>query len=75
MMIVPEVANMPPTPWQIDLDARDLGPGEIPRIWRALLDKPECIVAGRARSFCREFTAGGHDADAAGSPRHCREFN
>jgi hypothetical protein len=28
LMMVPETANMPPSPWQIDLDVRDLGRGK-----------------------------------------------
>jgi hypothetical protein len=35
MMIVPEAANMPPTPWQTEIRASGIWAGAMPRIWRA----------------------------------------
>ena len=36
MMIVPEAANMPPTPWQTEIRASGIWTGAMPRIWRTL---------------------------------------
>jgi hypothetical protein len=36
MMIVPDAANMPPTPWQTEILAPGIGAGAVPRIWRTL---------------------------------------
>jgi hypothetical protein len=36
MMIVPEAANMPPTPWQPESLAPGIWAGAAPRIWRTL---------------------------------------
>ena len=36
MMIVPEAANMPPTPWQTEILAPGIWAGAMPRIWRTL---------------------------------------
>jgi hypothetical protein len=36
MMIVPEAANMPPTPWQTEILAPGTWAGAMPRIWRTL---------------------------------------
>jgi hypothetical protein len=35
-MIVPEAANMPPTPWQPEILAPGIWAGAMPRIWRTL---------------------------------------
>jgi hypothetical protein len=46
MMIVPDVANMPPTPWQTEIRAPGIWAGAVPRIWRTLFYKaymPECM--------------------------------
>jgi hypothetical protein len=49
MMIVPEAANMPPTPWQTEILAPGIWAGAVPRIWRTLSCNaympymPECI--------------------------------
>jgi len=49
MMIVPEAANMPPTPWQTLILAPGTWAGAMPRIWRTLSCKaympymPECM--------------------------------
>jgi hypothetical protein len=49
MMIVPEAANMPPTPWQTEILASGIWAGAAPRIWHALSCKaympymPECM--------------------------------
>ena len=49
MMIVPEAANMPPTPWQTEILAPGICAGAIPRIWRTLSCNaympymPECM--------------------------------
>ena len=49
MMIVPEAANMPPTPWQTEILASRTCAGAIPRIWRTLSCNahmpymPECM--------------------------------
>jgi hypothetical protein len=34
MMMVPEAANMPPTPWQTEILASGICAGALPRIWR-----------------------------------------
>jgi len=36
MMMAPEAANMPPTPWQTEILASGIWAGAVPRIWRAL---------------------------------------
>jgi hypothetical protein len=36
MMIVPDTANMPPTPWQTEILAPGIWAGAVPRIWRTL---------------------------------------
>src|SRR5689334_7627846 len=36
MMIVPDAANMPPTPWQTEILAPGIWAGAMPRIWRTL---------------------------------------
>jgi hypothetical protein len=49
MMIVPDAANIPPTPWQTEIFAPGTWAGAIPRIWRTLSCKaympymPECM--------------------------------
>ena len=49
MMIVPEAANMPPTPWQTEILASGTCAGAMPRIWRTLSCNaympymPECM--------------------------------
>jgi hypothetical protein len=46
MMIVPEAANMPPTPWQTKILASGIWAGAVPRIWRTLSCNayiPECM--------------------------------
>ncbi len=49
MMIVPDAANMPPTPWQTEIRASGTCAGAVPRIWRTLSCKacvpymPECM--------------------------------
>jgi hypothetical protein len=49
MMIVPEAANMPPTPWQTEILAPGIWAGATPRIWRTLSCSaympymPECM--------------------------------
>src|SRR5467141_146367 len=49
MMIVPEAANMPPTPWQTEIRASGIWAGAVPRIWRTLSCStytpymPECM--------------------------------
>ena len=49
MMIVPEAANMPPTPWQTEILAPGICAGAVPRIWRTLSCNaympymPECM--------------------------------
>jgi hypothetical protein len=49
MMMVPEAANMPPTPWQTEILASGTWAGAMPRIWRTLSCKaympymPECM--------------------------------
>ena len=46
MMIVPEAANMPPTPWQTEILATGIWAGAVPRIWRTLSCSaymPECM--------------------------------
>ena len=49
MMIVPDAANMPPTPWQTETLAPGICAGAVPRIWRTLSCKaympymPECM--------------------------------
>ena len=46
MMIVPEAANMPPTPWQTEIRALEIWAGAVPRIWRTLSCNaymPECM--------------------------------
>ena len=49
MMIVPEAANMPPTPWQTEILAPGIWAGAMPRIWRTLSCNaympymPECM--------------------------------
>src|SRR5260370_11289505 len=35
MMMVPEAANMPPTPWQTEIRAPGIWAGAAPRIWRS----------------------------------------
>jgi hypothetical protein len=42
MMIVPEAANMPPTPWQTEILAPGTCAGAMPRIWRTLSRKRTC---------------------------------
>jgi hypothetical protein len=48
-MIVPEAANMPPTPWQTEILAPGIWAGAMPRIWRTLSCSaympymPECM--------------------------------
>ena len=39
MMIVPEAANMPPTPWQTEILAPGIWASAVPRIWRTLSSK------------------------------------
>ena len=34
MMIMPEVVNMPPTPWQTEILASGIWTGAVPHIWR-----------------------------------------
>ena len=56
MMVVPEAANMPPTPWQTEILASGIWAGTMPRIWRMLSCNaympymPECMYEkiGRA---------------------------
>jgi len=36
MMIVPEAADMPPTPWQTEILAPGIWAGAVPCIWRTL---------------------------------------
>jgi len=49
MMMVPEAANMPPTPWQTEILAPGIWAGAVPRIWRTLSCRaympyiPECM--------------------------------
>jgi len=43
MMIVPDAANMPPTPWQTEIRARGLGGGNAAHLAHALL---QCVHAG-----------------------------
>ena len=49
MMIVPEAANMPPTPWHTESLAPGTWAGAVPRIWRTLSCSaympymPECM--------------------------------
>ncbi len=49
MMIVPEAANIPPTPWQTEILAPGIWAGAMPRIWRTLSCSaympymPECM--------------------------------
>jgi len=49
MMMVPEAANMPPTPWQTEIRAPGICAGADPRIWRTLSCNaympyiPECM--------------------------------
>ena len=49
MMMVPEAANMPPTPWQTEILAPGTWAGAVPRIWRTLSCRaympyiPECM--------------------------------
>jgi len=66
MMIVPEAANMPPTPSQTEIRAPGIWAGEIPRIWRTLSCKAYIAVhAGMhvgktaAIGVGRQFAAGG----------------
>jgi hypothetical protein len=34
MMIVPEAANLPPTPWQTEIFASGIWARTVPRVWR-----------------------------------------
>ena len=49
MKMVPEAANMPPTPWQTEIRSPGMWAGAVPRIWRTLSCKaympymPECM--------------------------------
>jgi hypothetical protein len=49
MVMVPEAANMPPTPWQTEILAPGICAGAVPRIWRTLSCSaympymPECM--------------------------------
>src|SRR2546422_578678 len=46
MMIVPDAANMPPTPWQTEILAPGIWAGATPCIWRTLSCSaymPECM--------------------------------
>jgi hypothetical protein len=49
MMMVPEAANMTPTPWQTETLAPGIWAGAVPRIWRTLSCSaympyiPECM--------------------------------
>jgi hypothetical protein len=36
MMIAPDAANMPPTPWQTEIRASGIWAGAVPRNWRTL---------------------------------------
>ena len=45
MMIVPDAANMPPTPWQTEILAPGIWAGATPRIWRTLSAWQWVIVA------------------------------
>jgi hypothetical protein len=53
MMIVPDAANMPPTPWQTEILAPGIWAGAMPRIWHAeFVSKPilvclSCVSASR----------------------------
>ncbi len=47
MMIVPEAANMPPTPWQTEIQAPGIWAAATPRIWRTLfLQRVHAVHAG-----------------------------
>jgi hypothetical protein len=47
MMIVPEAANMPPTPWQTQISASGIWAGAMPHIWRTLsLQRVHAVHAG-----------------------------
>jgi hypothetical protein len=66
MMIVPEAANMPPTPSQTEIRAPGIWAGEIPRIWRTLSCKVyNAVYAGMhvgktaAIGVERQLAAGG----------------
>jgi hypothetical protein len=47
MMIVPEAANMPPTPWQTEIQAPGIWAAATPRVWRTLfLQRVHAVHAG-----------------------------
>jgi hypothetical protein len=70
-MIVPDAANMPPTPWQTEILAPGIWAGAMPRIWRTLSCNaympymPECMYETAAISVKRDPRAAG----AAGPDR------
>jgi hypothetical protein len=55
MMIVPDAANMPPTPWQIEICIGDLDGGDAAHLAHTLL---QCVHAGmhvgKAAAICVE---------------------
>jgi hypothetical protein len=64
MMMVPEAANMPPTPWQTEIRAPGVWAGAVPRIWRTLSCNAympymrECIGKAAAIGVERQLAAG-----------------
>jgi hypothetical protein len=61
-MMVPDAANIPPTPWQTEIRAPGIWAGAVPRIWRTLSCK--AVYTGMhvrktaAISVERQFAAG-----------------
>ena len=64
MMVVPEAANMPPTPWQTEILAPGICAGAIPHLKHALLQGVHAVHAGMhvgetaAIGVERQFAAG-----------------
>ena len=46
MMMVPEAANMPPTPWHTEILAPGFWAGAVPRIWRTFSCRVHVVHAG-----------------------------
>src|SRR5271165_2963652 len=57
MMMVPDAANIPPTPWQTEILASGIWAGAVPRIWRTLLQRVHAVHAVHAGMHVGEAAA------------------
>ena len=66
MMMVPEAANVPPTPWQTEIRAPGIWAGAVPPTWRTLYYSGTCRHAGMDLAGSRRRGPAGHPGDARG---------